>query len=189
MWTKALILPWENWEKEAHVRRPILSKPGHQEAMLEESPVQLASCWIQIPWPSSHLMGQQEFISSEKGTATLGIIIKQSINKINAMCSFNKCNLATWEGSTQDVYEHIIQSTGNLRKWSERLGGLDGRVPAPSDGESSSRVTSSATSSATVSGSRPWVLMKAWACLHLLGCWEAKIARSVASPSRVATSV
>jgi hypothetical protein len=40
-----------------------------------------------------------------------------------------------------------------------------------------------------VSGLRPWVLMKTWACLHRSGCWEAKIVRSMASPSREATSV
>lgn len=72
----------------------------------------------------------------------------------------------------QDAYEHNIQilNAGNVRMWSERLARLEGRVPALSDGVSSSLVTSSATSSATVSGSRPWVLMKAWARLHRSGC-------------------
>lgn len=148
-------------------------------------------CWRspQCSWPLAEFKYLGLVVILRDSRHSLAQRKAQNNYKTNAMCSSNKCNLATSEGSTRDVYEHIIQSTGNLWKWSERLGGLDDRVPAPSDGESSSRVTSSATSSATVSGSRPWVLMKAWACLHLLGCWEAKIARSMASPSWVATSV
>lgn len=67
-WREALVSPWESWEKD---KSPLLPWPGHQEIMLKEFPVQLFS------WPSGQLTQQQEFISSEKGTATLSIIVKQ----------------------------------------------------------------------------------------------------------------
>ena len=72
-----------------------------------------------------------------------------------------KCNLAYRTAYKIDMNINQFLNVGSWRVWSERPGRPGSRAPVPSDGVSSSRVTSSATSSATVSGLRPWVLMKA----------------------------
>jgi hypothetical protein len=143
------------WQ-ECGARRPTLLRPGHQQKMLIQLPLQLSQCWAQKPWPTGYLIGKN-FFSSERGRATLNMVIKQykTVKRTNCQWAYIQI-LKCWEP------ENGV--------WEVR-GGLEGRAPVPSDGVSSSRVTSSATSSATVSGLRPWVLMKTWACLHRSGCW------------------